>query len=294
MTLLRFILILSVCCLLSVGTIGFAASPEGTAAGSAVAAADDTFSDDDFDAAFDDDFSDADESSHTLIADPLELINRGTFWFNDKVYFYILKPVIKGYRWVAPRPVRISVKNVFSNLITPVRAANCLLQLNPRGFGTEVYRFVINSTFGIAGLFDPAASIAGVDKSVEDFGQTLGFYGLGHGFYLVLPFIGPSSLRDTVGSFADSYIDPLRYVGLDTYGLLIVRSVDSTTRLSLGRDVYDGIVKDSLDPYLFIRAAYVQRRLAQVGENVYNSNILQGPLFDADLLNPFDWFGLEL
>jgi phospholipid-binding lipoprotein MlaA len=190
--------------------------------------------------------------------------------------------------------VRISVKNVFSNLVTPVRAVNSLLQLKINEFGTEVYRFVINTTFGLGGLFDPAESIAGVDKNVEDFGQTLGFYGFGHGFYLVLPLVGPSSLRDAVGSFADSFADPIRYTGIKTYGLLLVRSVDSTTRLSLGRDTYDGIVKDSLDPYLFVRAAYAQRRLAQVGENVYSTNMFHSPLFDTDMLNPFEWFGFEL
>jgi len=290
----RFILIISIVSFLLIGSISCAADQSLSDTDSMTSTSLDDFSDDDFDAAFDDNFSGSGNTSHKLIADPLEIVNRGTFWFNDKLYFYVLKPVVKGYRWVAPRPVRISIKNVFSNLVTPVRAVNSLLQMNVRGFGTEVYRFVINTTFGIGGLFDPAESIAGVDKSIEDFGQTLGFYGLGHGFYLVLPLVGPSSLRDMIGTFADSYVDPLRYTGMRTYGLLLVRSVDSTTRLSLARDIYDGIVKDSLDPYLFIRAAYVQRRLAQVGENVYSRNIFHGPLFDADMLNPFEWFGLEL
>jgi len=290
----RFILIISIVSFLLIGSISCAADQSLSDTDSMTSTSLDDFSDDDFDDAFDDNFSGSGNTSHELIADPLEIVNRGTFWFNDKLYFYVLKPVVKGYRWVAPRPVRISIKNVFSNLVTPVRAVNSLLQMNVRGFGTEVYRFVINTTFGIGGLFDPAKSIAGVDKSIEDFGQTLGFYGLGHGFYLVLPFVGPSSLRDMIGTIADSYVDPLRYTGMRTYGLLIVRSVDSTTRLSLARDIYDGIVKDSLDPYLFIRAAYVQRRLAQVGENVYSRNIFHGPLFDADMLNPFEWFGLEL
>ena len=261
---------------------------------STLSVASDSFSDSDFDADFDDDFGDSDSSPQELIADPLEFLNRGTFWVNDKLYFYVLKPVVKGYRWAVPRPARVSVKNVFSNLMTPIRAGNALLQLKIRAFGTEIYRFVINTTFGIGGLFDPAKSIAGVDKSVEDFGQTLGAYGCGHGFYLVLPLVGPSSLRDGIGSFVDSFADPFRYTDLETYEFLLVRTVDSTTRLSLDKDTYDGIVKDSLDPYLFIRAAYVQRRLAQVGENVYNINLFQVPLFDGDMLNPFEWFGFEL
>ncbi|WP_321365605.1 VacJ family lipoprotein [uncultured Desulfuromusa sp.] len=246
---------------------------------------------DDFDAAFGDEFSDDPVVSEKLIADPLQPLNRGTFWVNDKLYFYLFKPVARGYRLVLPRPARVSVGNFFANLATPIRAGNALLQFKFRDFGTETYRFVINSTFGILGFFDPAESVAGVKKTVEDFGQTLGFYGFDHGFYLVLPIVGPSSLRDATGVFLDSYADPLRYSSLSTAEQMSVKFVDAENRLSLDRETYEGIVHDSLDPYLFIRAAYVQRRLAQVGEDTYNVNIFKSPLFDSDLLNPFDWIG---
>ena len=246
---------------------------------------------DDFDAAFGDSAV-VDKKPEKLIADPLEPFNRGVFWVNDKLYFYLFKPIARGYRLVLPRQARVSVGNVFSNLATPIRAGNALLQLKFRDFGTEIYRFVINTTFGIGGLFDPAASVAGVTPSIEDFGQTLGYYGAGHGFYLVLPIVGPSSLRDGTGSFIDSFADPFRYADLKTVEYLGVKMFDATNRLSLDRDTYEGIVRDSIDPYLFIRAAYAQRRLAQVGKNTYNINLFQGPLFDSDLLNPFDWFGL--
>ncbi len=246
---------------------------------------------DDFDAAFGDEFSDNQAVAEKLIADPLQTLNRGTFWVNDKLYFYLFKPAARGYRLVLPRPARVSVGNFFSNLATPIRAGNALLQLEFRKFGTETYRFVINTTFGIGGLFDPAESVAGVKKQVEDFGQTLGRYGFGHGFYLVLPIVGPSSLRDATGVFVDSFADPIRYVNLETVEYMGVKFLDAETRLSLDRETYEGIVHDSIDPYLFIRAAYAQRRLAQVGEDTYNVNIFEGPLFDGDLLNPFDWFG---
>lgn len=246
---------------------------------------------DDFDADFGDEFSAAPVATEQLIADPLQPLNRGTFWVNDKLYFYLFKPVARGYRQVLPRPARVSVGNFFDNLATPVRAGNALLQLNFRNFGTEIYRFVINSTFGIAGFFDPAGSVAGVKKTVEDFGQTLGRYGVGHGFYLVLPIVGPSSLRDATGFFVDSYADPLRYSDLETSEYMGIKLLDVENRLSLDRETYEGIVRDSLDPYLFIRAAYAQRRLAQVGKDTYNVNIFEGPLFDGDLLNPSDWFG---
>lgn len=247
------------------------------------------FADEDFDADFGDGFSDAPEQ---LIYDPLEPMNRGVFWVNDKLYFYLFKPVAKGYRLILPRPARVSVGNFFSNLAAPIRAGNALLQLKFRDFGTELYRFVINSTFGVLGFFDPAESVAGVKPSVEDFGQTLGSYGFGHGFYLVLPIVGPSSVRDGVGNFVDSFADPLRYADLRSIEYLGVKVYDATNRLSLDRDTYEGIVRDSLDPYLFIRAAYAQRRKAQVGEETYNINLFDRPLFDSDLLNPFDWFGL--
>ncbi|MEA3363576.1 MAG: VacJ family lipoprotein [Thermodesulfobacteriota bacterium] len=250
---------------------------------------DDLFSDD-FDADFGNGFSDSD-ATYKLISDPFQPFNRGVFWFNDKLYFYVFKPVAKGYRLILPRPARVSVGNFFSNLATPIRAGNALLQLKFRDFGTEVYRFVINSTFGIVGLFDPAESVAGVKQRVEDFGQTLGHFGIGHGFYLVLPIVGPSSLRDGTGVFVDSFADPFRYANLESIEYLGIKLLDVETRLSLDHETYEGIVQDSIDPYLFIRAAYAQRRLAQVGEETYNVNIFEGPLFDGDLLNPFDWFG---
>ncbi|MDX2495569.1 MAG: VacJ family lipoprotein [Desulfuromusa sp.] len=251
----------------------------------------DDLSSDDFDADFGDDFSDSTAVANKLISDPFQPFNRGVFWFNDKLYFYAFKPIAKGYRLILPRPARVSVGNFFSNLATPIRAGNALLQLKFRDFGTEVYRFVINTTFGIAGFFDPAESVAGVKKRVEDFGQTLGHFRVGHGFYLVLPIVGPSSLRDGAGVFVDSFADPFRYANLETIETLGVKLLDVETRLSLDHDTYEGIVQDSIDPYLFIRAAYAQRRLAQVGEDTYNVNIFEGPLFDSDLLNPFDWFG---
>lgn len=260
---------------------------------------------DQFDADFADDF-DADFAgecnvSEILINDPLEPFNRGVFWVNDKLYFYLLKPVAKGYRLVLPRQARISVNNVFVNASTPVRAANNLLQFKFHNFATELYRLIINSTIGLGGLFDPAAALTGVEKvDDEDFGQTLGSYGAGHGFYLVLPIIGPSSLRDATGRVVDSFAEPIRHADLrdlEYFGVKLFQAVNS---LSLDRDTYEGIVRDSLDPYLFVRAAYAQRRVAQIGKVDYGifstdgtflDDILprDGSFLDTDILNPFDW-----
>lgn len=242
---------------------------------------------------FDDAFADQGSVDEILIDDPLEGFNRGVFWVNDKLYFYLIKPVAKGYRLVLPKQVRISVGNVFSNVATPARAANDLLQLKFHAFATELYRLIVNSTVGLGGLFDPAASLAGVEEvDDEDFGQTLGYYGAGHGFYLVLPILGPSSLRDAAGGVVDTFADPIRYTDLATLEYFGVKSFKVVNSLSLDRDTYEGIVRDSLDPYLFVRAAYAQRRAAQVGKVDYDILSIDGTFLDDETFNPFQWLGL--
>lgn len=205
----------------------------------------------------------ADEVAAPTIADPIEAVNRGLFWANDKLYFYLLKPVARGYR-VVPRPVRTSVGHAFSNLAFPVRFVNNLLQLKFRSATIEFDRFLINSTIGLAGLFDPASHIPELRPQVEDLGQTFGFYGIGHGCYLVLPLLGASSLRDGLGSVGDSLLDPLAYTGLTLAERGGLRAGQTINWLSLDKETYEGIKQDAVDPYLFIRNAYVQRRQAQV------------------------------
>lgn len=196
------------------------------------------------------------------LADPLEPVNRGMFWINDKLYTYLFKPVARGWR-VVPEPARISLGNAFHNLGTPVRFANALLQLKFTDAGTELGRFLVNSTLGVAGLFDHAKSCIGWERKEEDFGQTLGHYGIGQGFYLVLPVLGPTTLRDGVGRAGDFFLDPMPYLVDDTERM-IGRVVEQQNYLSLDKDTYEGIKAQELDPYLFIRDAYAQRRAAQV------------------------------
>lgn len=240
---------------------------------------------------FDEDFADVNGAGTSLIADPLENLNRGTFWVNDKLYFYLFKPVARGYRFVAPRPARVSVGNFFTNLSTPVRAINALFQLKFYSAGTELYRFLVNTTVGLGGLFDPAEALVGFRKQDEDFGQTLGSYGTGHGFYLVLPIIGPSSLRDTGGMLVDGFFDPLRRMGLESHEYLSIRSFEMINRLSLDRDSYEAVIRDAIDPYLFIRAAYAQRRMALISKRPYNvdTNLDNKDVLEGDLLNPLNW-----
>jgi len=212
-----------------------------------------------------DEFSDfGDDEDTSSISDPFEPINRGMFWFNDKLYFYLIKPVARVYR-IVPQRARTSVSNFFSNIFTPIRFVNSLLQLKFEDAGTELGRLLINSTIGIGGLFDPAKNWYGLKKKDEDFGQTLGSYGVGHGFYLVLPLIGPTSLRDGIGLGLDTYyLNPLYLDDLedrDTYTLVALDKINS---LSLDKDTYEAIKKDSLDPYTFIRESYSQHREGKV------------------------------
>jgi phospholipid-binding lipoprotein MlaA len=208
-------------------------------------------------------FEDDWEQEVAPVFDPLEPFNRAMFWVNDKLYFFVLKPVARTYR-VVPEPARSSVNNFFTNVATPVRLANCLLQFRVGDAGREIGRFVVNTTWGIGGLFDPAHKRLGWSRKNEDLGQTLGYFGVPAGPYLVLPVFGPSNPRDALGRFGDGFLDPWPYVLDETWEVISVKMYDSINWLSLDRDTYEGIKRDQLDPYLFIRDAYVQRRDALI------------------------------
>jgi phospholipid-binding lipoprotein MlaA len=210
----------------------------------------------------DEDFTDGSMESYD-INDPIEPFNRSMFWVNDKLYFYLLKPIARGYR-VVPEPARQSLANFFSNLATPVRFVNSLLQLKFSDSGTELGRLVVNSTVGIGGLFDPAKKYLGWRKKDEDLGQTFGNYGVGNGFYIVWPLLGPSSVRDTVGMAGDFFLDPLHYVEMKPLERVGLNVLDKETKLSLDKDTYEGIKRQALDPYLYVRATYAQHRKGKV------------------------------
>ncbi len=213
------------------------------------------------------DWTQLDEDEEELVVwDPIEPFNRGVFWFNDKLYFYALKPVARGYRAVLPEPVRESTRNFFHNLATPVRVVNALLQFKGRKAADDSIDFLFNSTFGLAGLFDlEVVQPAGTDG--EDFGQTLGYYGTSAGFYLVLPILGPSNARDAIGSVADSLTHPVSspyYLQMKQLEITGVRVHETVNQLSLDKDTYESIKKEALDPYLFVRNAYMQNRAARI------------------------------
>lgn len=205
------------------------------------------------------------QAPSATIADPLEPVNRAVFVFNDKAYFWVLKPVARGYNAVVPQMVRVSVRNFFSNLATPVRFVNNLLQGKVKGAGTELLRLGINSTIGMAGLFDPAKTGFHIEKRDEDLGQTLGRYGLGGGFYIVWPLLGPSSARDTVGMAGDAFLDPVNYLS-DPWAAAGVHAFKSENDVSLSLGDYEALTESALDPYVAVRDAYVQNRGKKVRE----------------------------
>jgi len=203
-----------------------------------------------------------DEDDFIEVFDPLEPFNRGMFWFNDKVYFYIAKPLARGLRYV-PEPWRVSLKNFFLNLRAPIRIVNAGLQGKFGDAGNEITRFTTNTTLGIAGLFDVSKEHFGIPMKDEDTGQTLGFYGVGPGPYLVLPLLGPSNFRDGIGMLADSRMNLAYYIWAkdqDNYDYPGALAFNAINNLSLDKDTYEGIKKDALDPYLFVRDAFAQYR----------------------------------
>jgi phospholipid-binding lipoprotein MlaA len=195
--------------------------------------------------------------------DPLEPMNRGIYKFNDTVDKAAIKPVAGAYKAVVPSPVRTGVNNFFNNLGTVVTLINNLLQFKLDKAMTDAGRLAINTTFGIAGLID-VASMDGVEKNNEDFGQTLAYWGWENSTYVVLPLLGPSTLRDTGGLVVDSaFFDPLYYVeDVPTRNSAIaLKFLDRRSQYLPASDLLD---EAALDPYAFMRDAYLQRRNSQV------------------------------
>lgn len=200
------------------------------------------------------------------MADPIEPVNRAIFGFNEFLDKILIEPVAKLYKAVIPSPVRDSVRNVVRNLEAPVTLANNVLQGDMAAAKITVSRFAINSTIGMCGLFDVAEPM-GYKYREEDFGQTLAKWGAGEGFYLVLPVLGPSSLRDATGLAADTYADPTRIIASNTdndwiyYTKSGLSGVDTRARLIKS---IDDLRRSSLDYYATVRSAYSQRRVALI------------------------------
>ncbi|TNF44583.1 MAG: VacJ family lipoprotein [Epsilonproteobacteria bacterium] len=222
---------------------------------------------------FEEEFS---EEETNEIIDPLSGYNRAMTSFNDTLMTYVLIPVSEAYAYIMPQPIRLGLSNAVDNIHFPIRFANNLLQGKFQNSSDEFERFIINSTVGVAGLIDVASDhmTTPIPAHEEDFGQTLGHYGVGSGFHIVLPFFGPSNVRDTVGFVADAYISPLVYTkDLENYKIpknkdhsmaILLGAYINKTSLNLGK--YEDLKEDAVDLYPFFRDIYEQKRDAEIAE----------------------------
>ena len=209
------------------------------------------------------------------IADPFYHWNKFWFGFNHLFYSGLMRPFAKGYAFIVPSMVRKGLSNAYQNFIFPIRFANALLQLNFTKASKEFGRFMINTTLGVGGLMDVAKSDPNLQPGNEDFGQTLGFWGIGDGFYIVWPFLGPSSARDSVGLAGDAVANPLFWIfgpwaiqGEDNPWFLsyVVKAGDVFNNLPGTLETYDSVTKPAVDPYSAIKDAYIQYRRNAVSQ----------------------------
>ena len=206
------------------------------------------------------DYSDLyDENDNVVISDPLYYMNVALFHFNDKFYLNILKPVAKGYKKIVPKPVRTCTSNFFYNLGFPIRFVNNILQGKEVVAAGEFVAFAVNSTAGCLGLADLSKDIPNLKRGNEDFGQTLGKYGIGNGFFIELPFWGPSTLRDTIGLIGDFFLSPISYIESDSlrFGVTSLKYVNKTS-FRIGE--YQILKDAALSPYESFKTAYIQYR----------------------------------
>jgi phospholipid-binding lipoprotein MlaA len=198
--------------------------------------------------------------------DPLEPYNRAMYKFNTDFDNAFLKPIAKGYKWVTPPPVRRGVTNFYNNIADVTSAANNLFQFKLSRFGSDVGRVLINTTVGVVGFVDVATNM-GLPSYKEDFGQTLGYWGAVPSPYFVIPLLGPSTVRDTVGRVGDVFTDPMFMVsnGDVVWGLFSLRLINTRADLLTATKLLE---EAAIDPYTFVRDAYMQRRLY----NIYDGN----------------------
>jgi len=209
------------------------------------------------------------EASYSPVADPLYHWNKFWFGFNHLFYSGLMRPFAVSYAFIVPKPVRTGLTNAYQNFTFPIRFVNALLQLDFKKASREFGRFMLNSTIGIGGLIDVAKADPNLAPGNEDFGQTLGFYGIGDGIYIVWPFLGPSTLRDSVGLAGDAAANPLTWIfgpwsiGGDNnpwYWSYVIKGADVFNNLPNTLETYDSVVKPAVDPYTAVKDAYIQHR----------------------------------
>lgn len=202
---------------------------------------------------------DAEEDEYTAY-DPWEKFNERMFEVNRRLDRYVLKPVAKAYNFITPDEIQIMISNGFDNISFPPRFVNSVLQGKFKGAAREIARFLINSTAGVGGLFDPAKDVFGLVKSREDFGQTLGFYGVKPGPFLIVPLMEPMTVRDGVGKAVDAAMDPLAYYLPFIWDRLGMKIGDTINERSLNLDLFQGFEESVIDLYSAVRHGYLQRR----------------------------------
>ena len=198
--------------------------------------------------------------------DPWEKFNEAMFEFNRSLDKWIFKPVAQAYNFVVPDEVQRMIENAFDNINVVPRLVNSLLQGKWGGAGREVSRFLINSVVGIGGFWDIAKTEFNILPSKEDFGQTLGFYGGEPGPYLILPLMGPLTVRDGIGKFVDGLMDPLSYVLPFIWERLVMKVIETVNDRSLNLELFEGVEATTVDLYSAVRNAYLQRRARQIRE----------------------------
>jgi len=211
------------------------------------------------------DYDDLDEYAIVEIKDPLERINRGTFWLNDKMYMVLFRPLSKGYEKVVPKPLRNGVYNAYENAKYPVRLVNALLQGRLKRAGQHTGKFLVNTVAGLGGLIRASDKIPELaDLPEEDTGKTFSVWGIGHGAYIVIPFLGPSSVRDGVGLVGDYALNPVNWpyfhIGHKADWTSIPPGGNTLRALPGQLSTYDETKRDAIDPYIAIRSAYAQYR----------------------------------
>jgi phospholipid-binding lipoprotein MlaA len=223
---------------------------------------------------FEDEFKDSNNSTANRF-DPLEPYNRAMTQINDKMIIHILDPMVERYNNLIPEGGRVAVHRFFKNAKAPVRVANNLLQFKLRNATEETGRFVVNTIFGLGGFFDPAESDLHWVEHDEDFGQTLGYYGVSDAIPIVLPILGPSNLRDVTGMAVDGYLNPLRSskIGNSNYKIaktpfesLLYKGGDMFNRASLHVGEYHIMRNDALDLYTYLQDAYSEHENEKIKE----------------------------
>lgn len=211
------------------------------------------------------------------VSDPLEPINRVFFSFNDKLYFWVLKPVSKTYAAIVAVDIRTCIGNAFKNLLAPVRIVNNLLQGKVSDSGVELARFIINTLAGAGGLGDPARDSFHLNPKNEDLGQTLGKWGAGEGIYICWPIFGPSNIRDTVGFVGDAFLNPLTYLSLsDESSGWVAQGGQKVNSTSMSLGDYEQFKESTFDPYTAMRDFYYQSRRSKINDRILRDKNFAG------------------